>query len=231
MECIFGNGEWTAYTGPFVISEDGIHTIQYRSMDYAGNIEETKEAVIQIDKTAPNYVFKVNGTVLSKGGTFEDCYSLLVKVADNLSSIASAQVIIAGNMYELDPSTSETEIEISFSGRTGNYMARVIIEDYAGNTIEEDFPFTVTTSIQSIIQIIEDYIETGDLKGPLVKQLTNNLKVAQHKLDMGRLHQAAKHIQDFIKHLNNEALAEHVSDAAKEVLNADAEALIRILHQ
>ena len=47
-----GSG-WKNYTGPFTITEEGIHTIQYRSVDHAGNVETIKKVEIKIDKTKP----------------------------------------------------------------------------------------------------------------------------------------------------------------------------------
>jgi hypothetical protein len=75
--------------------------------------------------------------------------------------------------------------------------------------------------------LIDRYVKVGDLGGPLVEQLTNNLNQAQHQLDIGRPGQAAKHMEDFIKHLNNDALDNNVKDYVKAILKADADALIK----
>ena len=48
------NGNWTKYTGSFVISEEGEHLLQFYSDDIAGNVEETKNVTVKIDKTAPS---------------------------------------------------------------------------------------------------------------------------------------------------------------------------------
>lgn len=48
-----GGGEWTEYSGPFAISADGVHTLEYRSVDSAGNAEEAKQTVVSVDRTAP----------------------------------------------------------------------------------------------------------------------------------------------------------------------------------
>jgi hypothetical protein len=47
-------GDWTVYEGPFSISEDGVHTLEYRSSDSSGNAEQAKQEVISIDGTAPS---------------------------------------------------------------------------------------------------------------------------------------------------------------------------------
>ena len=40
-------------SGSVVISEDGAHTLQYAATDLAGNVEETKNAQIKIDRLPP----------------------------------------------------------------------------------------------------------------------------------------------------------------------------------
>ncbi|QJD82018.1 OmpL47-type beta-barrel domain-containing protein [Cohnella herbarum] len=46
-------GNWTVYGGPFAISADGVHTLEYRSADSSGNVEQAKQEVISIDRTSP----------------------------------------------------------------------------------------------------------------------------------------------------------------------------------
>ena len=46
-------GEWELYESPFIISEDGEHTIEFYSIDYVGNIEDSKSFTIDMDQTKP----------------------------------------------------------------------------------------------------------------------------------------------------------------------------------
>ncbi|WP_309123476.1 exo-alpha-sialidase [Paenibacillus sp.] len=46
-------GSWAAYAGHVLLAEEGEHTLEYRSEDAAGNVEETRSMAVRIDKTAP----------------------------------------------------------------------------------------------------------------------------------------------------------------------------------
>jgi plastocyanin len=48
-EYALDGGDFVPYEGPFTVSEEGEHTIQYRSTDVAGNVEETREVTFTID--------------------------------------------------------------------------------------------------------------------------------------------------------------------------------------
>ncbi|MYL49335.1 hypothetical protein GLV98_07550 [Halobacillus litoralis] len=47
-------GEWKEYTTPVLIDEEGSHTLDYRSIDHAGNEEEVKSINVKLDSTAPD---------------------------------------------------------------------------------------------------------------------------------------------------------------------------------
>lgn len=94
------------------------------------------------------------------------------------------------------------------------------------NGISGGIIIKVDVSIASIEKLINGYTNTKDLVGPIVPQLTNNLSQAKHFIEKGNVNQAVKHIEDFLKHLNNPAMDSRISDTAKDALNIDAKALI-----
>ena len=51
------------------------------------------------------------------------------------------------------------------------------------------------------------YIDTNEVRGPLVNQLRNSLKQAEHHLNKGSNGKAADFIEKFLKHINNKAHA------------------------
>ncbi|GIP32899.1 hypothetical protein J2TS4_21090 [Paenibacillus sp. J2TS4] len=81
-------------------------------------------------------------------------------------------------------------------------------------------------TLDSIAWQLEQYISSGDVVEPLTNQLRNSLKQAEHHGDKGHTKQALKSLDDFLKHMNNPAHEDKISEAAKNKLNADVQALI-----
>lgn len=70
-------------------------------------------------------------------------------------------------------------------------------------------------------EILDDYIAAGELSGPLAKQLKSRAEQALHHLMRSRSEQAAKQMEDFVKHLTNPAMRRYVSSEAKAALEKD----------
>ena len=68
------DGSWQAYTEPFMVTREGITELRYRSIDVAGNIEETQSSEIKIDILPPEAMvgFDVTTGTLKVVGLEED---------------------------------------------------------------------------------------------------------------------------------------------------------------
>jgi beta-galactosidase len=181
---------------------------------------------VSVDSTAPAFTLIAGENVINDGSTFEDYLPLKFKAEDNLSGVAHAQIVINDIPYNINIQNANS-MNIDFTGKTGEYTAVITLEDKAGNKTSCTVNFKVTTSINSMTQLMNKYIKSEDLSGPIIDQLTNNLSQAQHQLDINRPDQAEKHMEDFIKHINNPALQDHVGEIASAVLNSDGEVLTK----
>ncbi|WP_171693476.1 endo-alpha-N-acetylgalactosaminidase family protein [Paenibacillus germinis] len=219
------NGDWTDYYGAFSLPQDGTYTIQYRSADRAGNVEDAKQQTVKVDTTLPDIKFMIIGKELKEGDSFDDNLPLTFQVSDHLSGVASAQISVSDAVYAVDL-TKGTSIVIDLTGKVGSYSAAIVVEDMAGNRLQKNFQFNVTSSINAMNALLNHYQSL--LSNALTSQLSNALSQAQHQLDKNRRDQAAKHMQDFVKHLNNPALGKDVDSNVKAILNADANALIKL---
>lgn len=113
-------GEWMLYEEPFTVSSDGVHTIEYYSVDVVGNTEDVHSFTIKIDRTAPTasitfpqegyiYLFgkelfanPLGGTIIIGGITFQ------ASASDATSGVKYVHFEIDGMSY--DDTTSPYEI-------------------------------------------------------------------------------------------------------------------------
>ncbi|MBZ2175071.1 discoidin domain-containing protein [Schnuerera sp. xch1] len=126
---------------------------------------------------------------------------------------------------DTDVVTIEDGVITAKNAGTSEVYVKVTLD---GITVESNkVTVTVGASIESIKGLIEDFIESEDLIGPIIPQLKNSLKQAEHHKNMGRIKQAIKHMENFIKHLNNPSMDDYISETAKDILNNEAEAIIK----
>ncbi|WP_221565762.1 hypothetical protein [Alkalihalobacillus sp. TS-13] len=102
---------------------------------------------------------------------------------------------------------------------------------FNGNTVTSNsLELEVNATIPLIVQTLEYYYKgTEVLSHPLYKQLIARLKQAKHYYDEDRHAQGNKHMEDFIKDLNSEALDKFITKEAKAILNEDAQSIIEKL--
>ncbi|TLS51812.1 hypothetical protein FE782_12935 [Paenibacillus antri] len=207
------------------IASEGTHTISYYSVDRAGNVEEKRELTVKLDKTKPSFGVTVTTATygsqpLVGGLSFPDGDPIALDVqADDAASGVERRTI--ETCYG-DGECTAYEGPLDWAGRLGEHAIRVTIADRAGHTSQAEFIVYVATDVESMRRLLDRL----GVAGPLLAQLNNRLDQAARQLEQGHADQAAKHMHDFIQHLNNEALSGHVDPGAKSVLSSDAIALI-----
>lgn len=111
------------------------------------------------------------------------------------------------------------------------YQFTVTAADSRGNESNPSEPLTVITlsaeiTVEDLRTQLEEYIASGDVSGPLTNQLSNRVKQVEHHLSKGNVAQAAKHLEDFLNHLNNGPMQRHVTEEAKQTLEQLANQLL-----
>lgn len=129
---------WIEYAGPFVISSEGITTIQYRSSDKAGNIEDAKSVEVKIDTRPP----EINISGVSDGSYVRE--ATISFDADDPSPGSEVYIVSATlNVFPFDSGTTvDTE---------GDYELIVFSEDNAGNISSKSVVFTIDRTAPEII--------------------------------------------------------------------------------
>jgi len=76
---------------------------------------------------------------------------------------------------------------------------------------------------------LTNHIKSGDIRGPLVNQLSNTIRQAIHHEKAGRDKQAIKFMGDFQKHMDRKANDRHIDVEVKAELTTQAEKIIQLL--
>ena len=186
-----------------VLSEEGVHTIVYWSVDKEGNVEQAHTVTVSIDKTAPEIQVVVPG----EGSIYEDSGDLTLQytLADVLSGVDSSKttVTLDGNPYELDNATPLYTLPL------GQHTLIVSTTDLAGNQGSKTVSFQTVASIDSLKALVtlfanNSWIDNHGIANSLQAKLKNN------------------NLNSFVNEVKAQS-GKHISREAAEYLLRDAE--------
>ncbi|MGN8644905.1 rhamnogalacturonan lyase [Gracilibacillus sp. HCP3S3_G5_1] len=80
-------------------------------------------------------------------------------------------------------------------------------------------------------ELMDSYMESGDLTGPLAKQLTNTYKQAVHHYEKNATNQALKFMEKYLTQIEKSSMQKHITKGAKEALVEAAEDLVEQLNK
>ncbi|WP_248926157.1 polysaccharide lyase 6 family protein [Paenibacillus hamazuiensis] len=212
---------WQEYAGsPIRLTEEGTHTLSYRYLNEDGMAESENAQTFRIDKSAPLATLLANGQQLADGAVFADTVTLALQLraSDNLSGIANTSFTVAGATYA-------SQAALPLAGLLGESRIDFKAEDTAGNVKTGAITFKVTPTWDTLSALLDGYVTTGAVRGPLVPQLMGSLDQARHQNDKGSVKQAAKFLDNFVKHLTRDEMADSITPAARQALQNYAEAL------
>lgn len=137
-------GAWQEYEAPVTISSDGTHTLVFRSIDHAGNVEDAITIEVKLDSTKPIVELELAD---DGDGTLATSTARVVWTgSDETSGIERYEVRIDGGAY-VKVNLGTTHV---FTGiEDGGHTVTVKAVDKAGNIREEPIQFTTDTSITS----------------------------------------------------------------------------------
>ncbi|WP_186579653.1 rhamnogalacturonan lyase family protein [Aquibacillus kalidii] len=161
------------------LDKEGEHTINYWSVDEAGNVEEAKSVVIKIDKTAPTVTFSVD---TGKTYTVADMVTITCEVTDELSGMDSSNCnVVDKPAYELGVGTHSVNKEYT---------------DLAGNNTTKSLDYTVTVDFTSLAELTKQF-NSDDANG-----LTAKLDAAKQSAEKGNTKAANNQLDAYINQVN-----------------------------
>ena len=145
---------------------------------------------------------------------------------------STGEVIRSLSATPVEAPTPEGRYQYKFDGIIGDHGEVRLLGPLGAAIVESAYrsiEMTRTddgTGTAAIRQMLDFYVSTGEVGGPLVPQLSNTLDSANHHLAKGSKEQATKRMQDFVRHLEKPAMDGHITAAARQELKAAAQALI-----
>lgn len=207
-------GPWTAYLGqPATVSGDGVHTVEFRSTDVAGNVETTKAATIKIDGTKPTVL--VSG--IAHGQLYGDSRDLRISWSgtDATSGVRSVTATLDGQDVQNGRLYALYELPL------GLHDVVVTGTDNAGNTTTQTITFFVSTSFEDMANLIDRFRATGQMSAAQAKVLQNQLGKARTQEAKRKYDRADAELETFVRLVQRQSVGADV----KSVLTRDARAM------
>ena len=123
-------GSFGPYAGPFAVDTDGAHTVEYRSIDEAGNVEDTKSVQVKVDTASPTVSATVDPRRPAAGGWYDTAVAIAIDGRDGSGSgVTSIEYRIGNGGFQ----TYRGPVRI---GDAGTHVVRFRATDAAGNESE-----------------------------------------------------------------------------------------------
>ncbi|MCE7791312.1 glycoside hydrolase family 16 protein [Salipaludibacillus sp. CUR1] len=129
-------------------------------------------------------------------------------------------------MFGLGRGENDPQLDVPYDIFIDNVRLVEVVEEE-----ESEEPLTAAEMLNELENALNEYVDAGDVRGPLVNQLGNTLRQAQHHESAGRYEQAAKFMDNYLKHLYRGPNKRHVEDDAKSELTVPAEEIMAQLKE
>ncbi len=216
IEYKLDSGSWTPYTGIVEVTGDGNHTLLYRAVDKAGNVEAEKAATIKIDASKPTLL--VAG--VADGRVYGDATDVVLSwhAEDATSGVGSVAGALDGEFITSGRTTALYQLPL------GTHRFAVSATDVAGNVTSSSLTFATTTSMRDMGQLLDRFRATNRLSLSAYNALKQQLNKARKAEANGNDAKAVQELERFVTMATNVTT---VTDAdVRTVLERDGDAVI-----
>ncbi|MEQ4723481.1 RICIN domain-containing protein [Nonomuraea sp. B19D2] len=195
------SGAWTPYSTPFTVSGDGAHTLEYRSRDGAGNVEQARSLTMKIDATAPQTT--ASFAAPNETGWSKDSVPVELAAQDTHSGVKLIEYSLDGGAWTAYPGTA-----VVVDG-DGEHELRYRTADAAGNVEEEKAAVLKIDATKPILLVsgVADGEVYGDSQDVVISweavDATSGVRSTTGTLD------GAPHTPDSVLPLFTQTLAAH----------------------
>ncbi|MEU6788721.1 ThuA domain-containing protein [Nonomuraea angiospora] len=204
-------GAWTAYSMPFTVSGDGARTLEYRSRDGAGNVEQARSLALKIDTTAPQTT--ASFAPPNESGWSKDSVPVELAAQDAHSGVKLIEYSLDGGGWKAYAGTP-----VVVDG-DGEHELRYRTTDTAGNREEEKAAVLKIDGTKPILLVsgVADDEVYGDSQDVVITweavDATSGVRTTTGTLD-GALHTSGSVLPLFTQTLAKHAVAVTSTDNA-----------------
>ena len=119
-------GATQTYASAFLVSSDGVHTVEFWSVDVAGNTEGHQSRIIKIDSVAPVTQASASGTA-GANNWYRSAVQVSLNASDNVAGVQSS-------FYRIDGGATQTYAGAFVLSSPGQHSVDYWSVDHAGNT-------------------------------------------------------------------------------------------------
>jgi len=176
------DGEDVKYTGPFSITEEGSHLVQYYSVDKMGNKEAVKNINVIVDKTAPEVVVTITAPFAKTNekiwASEKFTYEYAISAKDNLSGVAGIAYSEGTSEYReyMKPfiinSITPVKIAVNAEDKVGN-----LTKKYTTRILDEN-GVLVAESLDDVAIAVDKTVPTVEVKADREFFVKDNVKIA-----------------------------------------------------
>lgn len=172
IETRVDSGDWTNKT-ELTLTADGMHSVEYRAIDNAGNVEAVKHLAIGIDKTAPAIAVSVpgDGSIYENSGDIKPQFAL----TDYFSGVDNSKTAVTIDMHSYKIGTTISLYTLSL----GQHTLVISSSDLVGNQVSKTVHFQTVASIDSLKTLVTRFADTkwidnAGIANSLQAKLKNN---------------------------------------------------------
>lgn len=160
-------GPPASYTAPFVVSTEGTTTLQYWSIDAAGNIETPKTATVRVDKSLPTVPDPIGASAM----TTSSVEVTWTPSTDFVSGVEYYEIYRDGAVVATSSATPFLDTGLT-SGQTYTYTVAAV--DRAENRSPESAPASVLVPSTVLwMSLSSSSVDTGDIDPGMVSTVAS----------------------------------------------------------
>ncbi len=202
------------------MNSEGVNTLEFYTIDVAGNKEEVKSQTVNIDKTAPTVAVV---SPEAKDYLHSETITLNFAAEDKISGVATMTAILD----DKEVNTGDSIELIYYS--LGEHTLLVKSEDKAGNKTEKTVTFNVIATIDSLIAVKDRCYQLGWITNQgVMNSLNTKLENAKKKINNYDFKTPVNILNAFLNEVSAQK-DKHITSGATDILTADANYVIASL--